>query len=151
MWPGPQANSIAMNIYLCAPSHMSQELWQWNCENPKESVQRPSQDTSKNCVVWSRILKCSVKSYVDHACNQILFQWNSIHADPYTWSNKIKQQLWAFRSAMVSRFCVRPTSKRWFLWIVQVTMKHDPLDANVGIHVDFTSVLHSHTPLVPQA
>jgi hypothetical protein len=33
------------------------------------------------------------------------------------------------RSAMVSWFCVRPTSKRRFLKIVQVTMKHDPLDA----------------------
>ena len=33
------------------------------------------------------------------------------------------------QSVMVSRFCVRPTSKRWFLKIVQVTMKHDPLDA----------------------
>ena len=33
------------------------------------------------------------------------------------------------RSAMVSRFCVRPTSKRWFLKVVQVTMKHDPFDA----------------------
>ena len=24
---------------------------------------------------------------------------------------------------------IRPTSKRWFLKVVQVTMKHDPLDA----------------------
>ena len=32
------------------------------------------------------------------------------------------------KSAMVSQFCVRPTSKRWFLKIVQVTMKHDPFD-----------------------
>ena len=31
-------------------------------------------------------------------------------------------------SAMVSQFRVRPTSKRWFLKIIQVTMKHDPLD-----------------------
>jgi hypothetical protein len=35
----------------------------------------------------------------------------------------------SIRSAMVSRFCVKPTSKRWFLKIVQVTMKHDPFDA----------------------
>ena len=34
-----------------------------------------------------------------------------------------------FRSAMVSQFCVRPTSKRQRLKIVQMTMKHDPLDA----------------------
>ena len=36
----------------------------------------------------------------------------------------------SIQSAMVSHcFCIRPTSKRWFLKIVQVTMKHDPLDA----------------------
>ena len=33
------------------------------------------------------------------------------------------------QSAMVSWFCVRSTSKRWFLKIVQVTMKLDPFDA----------------------
>jgi hypothetical protein len=34
------------------------------------------------------------------------------------------------RSAVVSRFCVRPTSKRWFLKKeVKVTMKHDSFDA----------------------
>ena len=32
-------------------------------------------------------------------------------------------------NAMVSWFCVRPSSKRWFLKLVQVTMKHDPFDA----------------------
>jgi hypothetical protein len=54
-------------------------------------------------------------------------------------------------SAMVTRFCVTPISKRRFLITIQVTMKHDPLDAMVGIHVDFISILHSHTPSVPQA
>ena len=33
------------------------------------------------------------------------------------------------QSAMVSWFCVRRTSKRWFLKIVQVAMKHDPFNA----------------------
>jgi hypothetical protein len=33
------------------------------------------------------------------------------------------------RSAMISRVCVRHASKKWFLKIVQVTMKHDPFDA----------------------
>jgi hypothetical protein len=32
-------------------------------------------------------------------------------------------------SAMVFRFCGRPISKRWFFKIIQVTMKHDALDA----------------------
>ena len=34
-----------------------------------------------------------------------------------------------FQSAMFSRFCVKPTSKRRFLKIVQVTMQHDLFDA----------------------
>ena len=36
---------------------------------------------------------------------------------------------------MISRFCVGPTSKKWFIKIVQMTIKH------VGIHVEFTSIL----------
>ena len=33
------------------------------------------------------------------------------------------------QSAMVSRFYVRPTSKKWFVKIVQATLKDDPCDA----------------------
>ena len=32
-------------------------------------------------------------------------------------------------SAMVLWFCVRLTSKRWFMKTIQVTTKQDPLDA----------------------
>ena len=35
----------------------------------------------------------------------------------------------SIRSAMVSRFCVKPASKKRCLKIVQVTMKHDPFGA----------------------
>ena len=35
----------------------------------------------------------------------------------------------SIRNVIVSRFCVRPTSKKWLLEIVQDTMKHDPFDA----------------------
>jgi hypothetical protein len=35
----------------------------------------------------------------------------------------------SIRSAMVSWFCVRPTSKRSVMKIMQVTMRHDPFDA----------------------
>ena len=60
---------IYMVVFVCemamsAISHMSREPWLCNCESPTESVQRPSQHTSKNHVVRSWILKCSVKSYV---------------------------------------------------------------------------------------
>jgi hypothetical protein len=47
---------------------------------------------------------------------------------------------------MVSRFCVRPTSKRWFLKSVQVTTKHVPFDAMVEsmwtLHPSYIHVLH---------
>ena len=55
------------------------------------------------------------------------------------------------RSAIISRFCVGPTSKRRFLKIVQVTHGTWSVWCHVGIHVNFTSIFHSHTPLVPQA
>jgi hypothetical protein len=57
----------------------------------------------------------------------------------------------SIRNAMVAWFCVRPTSKRWFLEIVQVTMKHDPFDAmwesTLTLH---PSCIHLYTPLVSQ-
>ena len=47
------------------------------------------------------------------------------------------------RSAMVSSFCVRHASKRWFWQIVQVTMKHDPLDAmHESMHTLHLSCIH---------
>jgi hypothetical protein len=43
--------------------------------------------------------------------------------------NEIKPTVVSVHSAMVSQFFVRLASKRWFLKIIQVTMKHDPSDA----------------------
>ena len=87
MWPGPQPNSISMNLCSCRFSHMI------------------------------KLNKSTVAS---------------------SWS------------AMVSRFCVRLTSKRIF--------ENNPSDheiwsiwSHARIHVDFTSILHSHTMLVPWA
>ena len=42
---------------------------------------------------------------------------------------KKKSTVVSAHSVMVSRVWVRPTSKSWFLKIVQVTMNHDPFDA----------------------
>ena len=45
-----QASKIpgTSGVVLRATSHTSLKLWPRNCESPKESVQRLSQDTSKN-------------------------------------------------------------------------------------------------------
>ena len=40
-----------------------------------------------------------------------------------------KSSLVGLQIAMVFKFCVRPTSKRWFLIIVRMTMNRDPFDA----------------------
>ena len=77
------------------------KLWE-----PKRKCPKAIPRHLQNHVVWSRILKCSVKSYVTKPITKCHF---------------------SVRSAMASQFCVRRTSKRWFLKIVQVTMRHDPL------------------------
>ena len=54
---------VATVLSFRATSHLSQEPWPWNCVSPKESVQKPSQDTSiimwcghgPSRVVWSRM------------------------------------------------------------------------------------------------
>jgi hypothetical protein len=43
--------------------------------------------------------------------------------------NQNKSTVVSIWSAMVYQLSIRPTSKRCFLKIIQVTMKHDPLDA----------------------
>ena len=83
----------------------------------------------------------------DQAVNQMLFQWICIHA--YS-SHMIKiertNSCVSVRSAMVTRCCVRPTPKKWFLKIVQVTMKTWCIWCHVGvnpcrlyIHLAFTN------------
>ena len=37
---------------------------------------------------------------------------------------------------MASQVCVRHVSKKWSLEIVQLTMKQDPFECHVEIHVD---------------
>ena len=83
----------------------------------------------QNHALWSRILKYSVKPYVTGPLtkcyfSESLFMWVLTHDKIY------KLTIVSVRSAMVSRFCVRPASRRWFLEIIQaVTMQHDPFDA----------------------
>jgi hypothetical protein len=96
------------------PRAMTTQLWE-----PK-GVQRPFQDRLQNHVLWSRILKCIVKSYVTRPSTKYYFK-------EFLYMRVLMVvSVW---SAMVSRFCVRPTFKRWFWKTIQVTVKHDPFDA----------------------
>jgi hypothetical protein len=94
----------------------------------KVSKSRPN-TPAKTHVVWSQILKSSVKSYVTGFSTKCHFHEFLFMRGPRTRWKWNKPTVVNVRSAMVSRLCVRPTSKRWFLKIIKVTMKHDTFDA----------------------
>ena len=96
-------------------------------------------------VVWSQVLKCSVKSYVIGPQPNVI-SMNFIHAESshmikYITKSTVFMRFW---SAMVSRFCARVASKRGFLYIVQVTHETRSIWGHVGFHVDFKSTC-THT------
>ena len=79
-----------------ATSHTSQEPWPWNCESPKESVQKAIPTHLQNHVVCSRILKCSVMSYVTRPStkcyfNEFPFMWVLTHD-----TNRRNERMWEF-------------------------------------------------------
>ena len=114
-------------LHLKATSHTSQELWPWYCESPKRKCPKAMVPTHpQNHVVWSRTLKCSVKPYVIGPSTKCYFKCNFYSCGS---SHMINVSI---QSVMISRFGVRPTFKRWFLKIIQVTMKHNPLTFWLG-------------------
>jgi hypothetical protein len=83
-------------LKLRATSPTSQEPWPWNCESPKGKCSKVVRRHLQNHVLWSQILKCSVKSYVtmpSTKCyfNEFLFIQILTH-DKF----RINQRLWAF-------------------------------------------------------
>ena len=101
-------------------------------------------------VVWSQILKCSVKSHVtgpSTTCyfNDFWFTWILTH-------DKIEYIIRCERLECHGL----PVSCQAYLQ--KVVFENNPSDhetwsmrCHVGIHVDFTSIMHSHTLSVPQA
>ena len=75
-------------------------------------------------------------------------QPNAISMKSYSYGSSYmmkynKSMVMRFWSAMISRVCVRPTSKSWFLNRVKIIMKHDPLmpcrnPCRLYIHIAFT-------------
>ena len=114
------------------PRAVTMKLWEPKIKNPKAVPRHP-----QNHVVWSRIVKCSVKSYVtgpSTKCyfNKVLFMWVLTH-DKIEWTNSCEHL-----ECHGLPVLFRPTSKRWFLnkkckwsWICFIR-------CHVGIHVDFT-------------
>ena len=84
VWSGPKGSLHTREwrpvTILKVFSLLSQELWPWNCESPKEmSKSRPKHFLNHvvchgpSSVVWSRMYTC---------LNQILFEWFFIYMGP---------------------------------------------------------------------
>ena len=80
-----------------ATSHTSQEPWPWTCESPKRKCSKAVPTHLQNHVVWSRVPKCSVKSYVSGPSTKCYFD-EFLFMRVFTLDkNGINQRLWAFR------------------------------------------------------
>ena len=64
----------------CDTSWTSQEPWPWNCESPKVVPWR-----LRNHVMWSRVVECSVKSYVTGPSTECYFnEWKRRSGSKFT-------------------------------------------------------------------
>ena len=142
--PGLGENQ-SLGQFTHEPRAMTVKLWE-----PKRKCPKAVPRHLHNYVVWSRILKCSVKSYVtglSTICyfNEFLFMRVLTH-------DKIKQNInCENRSAMVL-LVLRQA------YLHKMVLGNNPSDhetwsiwCHVELHVDLKSILHSHTLLVPQA
>ena len=128
---------------------MSQELWPWNCESPKEKCPKAIPRHFQNHVVWLWALECSVKSYVIEPLNKMLFSMNFHSCEVLTHVKiTMNQRLWDSRVPWSPGF-VLVLPPRGGFWKESRWPWRKSIWCHVGIHVDFTSILHSRTPLAP--
>jgi hypothetical protein len=85
-----------------------------------------------NHVVWSRILKCSAKSYETRPSTNCYFNEFLFTRVPHTYEIRRYQRLWAFGMAWSPGFVLGLPPKGGFRKIVQATMKHDPFTYSIG-------------------
>ena len=127
------------------PRAVTKKLWE-----PKRKCPKAIPRHLQNHGLWSRIFKCSVKPYVTGPSTKCYFNEFLFMQGPHTWSNIINKQLWNFGFSWSPGFALGIPPRSGF--------KNNPSDhetwsiqCHVGIHVDFSSILRSLTPLVPQA
>ena len=141
-------NLLLSGLFTHEPRAVTMKSWEPIRKCPK-AVPRHLQ----NHVLWSRTLKCSVKSYVTgpstkcYNFNELLFMRILTHD-----KNRTKQLLWTFGVPWSPNgFLLSLPPTCGFGKKVQVTMNHHPFDAMLTTRVGFTSILHARTLLVPQA
>ena len=97
-------------------------LWE-----PKRKCPKAIPTHFQNHAVWPRTLKYNVMSYATGPSTKC-YSINFYSRESPHMIKLNKPMVVSVWSAMVSWVCVRPTSKRWFLKLVQVTIRHDPFD-----------------------
>ena len=129
------------------PRAMTMKLWE-----PKESVRRPSQFTSKimqrghrpSSVPWShtwpdpRPNAISINFYSCGSSLMIKKKWNKINSYEHPECHGLP----VLCEAHLQEVILENSQSDRETWSIR---------CHVRIHVDFTSILHSHTPSVPQA
>jgi hypothetical protein len=120
------------------------KLWE-----PKRNCPKAVPRHLLNHVVWSRTLKCGVKSYVTVSSTKCYFN-EFLFIRILTHDKIEKTNSYECSECHDLRFCIRPTSKRWFLKIKPSDHETWSIWCHVGIHVDFTSILHSRILMIPQ-
>ena len=108
---------------------------------PKRKCPKAAQHNLQNHVVRSWILKCNVKSWVTRPSTKCYF-------NDFLF-NRMNQWLWGFGVPWSPGF-VSGLPPRGSFWNNPSDHETWSIRCHVGIHVDFTSILHSLTPLVPQ-
>ena len=113
--------------WFSATPHTSQEPWPWNCESSKEVSKGYPKTLPKSCSV----ITCPQRVVWNHMWPSP--RLNAISRNFYSCRVLTHDRIYQSNNCEISecrglRFCVRPTSKRWFLKTIQVTMKQDPFD-----------------------
>ena len=140
--PFPLEQGLCESIHnVRTTSHTSQELWPWVSKLKAVPIH------VQNCVVWSRTLKCGVKSYATlpstNCYINTFLSMRILTHDQITYINGSEHLechgllilCWTYLQEVVFE-CSPSDHETW------------SIRCHVGIHVDFTSILHSHTPLV---
>jgi hypothetical protein len=125
------------------PRAVTMKMWE-----PKRKWPEAVPTHLQNHEVWSRTLKCNVKSYVTSPSTKCYF---NEFLFTHVFINKINQSLWALERHGLPVLCQA--------YLQEVVFENNLCDhetwsiwCHVGMHVDFTSIiLHSHTPFVPWA
>ena len=106
--------SVSKDHFTHNPRAITAKLWAPDRKCPKADSPNT---TPKSCSVVTNA-QAQRDIMHDRTLNQMEFQWNFYSCGSSHMIKQNKSSILSVRSAMVSQFYIRPTSKRWFLKII---------------------------------